>query len=180
MNDTTHPRDGTSRTPPNRTPAIIGFLVAGAVILGASFFVTNLGGGSYDDVPPITIEAPASGDTVTNPVTIVFSTPGALEFDPAMGWLAEDLHLHVMIGSREIMPAAADIAVTGSAYTWRLPALDTGAHRLYLTWAGRHHGNLRGETDTISIHIAPQAELRSTPDEVSSADTVTSALPIRR
>jgi hypothetical protein len=138
---------------PTRTPAIIGFLMAGAVILGASFFVSTLGDGSNDNVPPLTITAPAPGDTVTNPVIIVFRTPGALEFDPAMGWMAGDLHLHAMVGTREIMPAAADIVATDSAYTWRLPMLDTGSYRLYLTWAGRHHGNLRGEADTVPVHI---------------------------
>jgi hypothetical protein len=139
---------------PPRTPAIIGFLIAGAVILGASFLVTTLGDGSYDDVPPLTITAPAPGDTVTNPVIVVFRTTDALRFDPAMGWLAGELHLHAMVGSLEIMPAAADIAATDSAYTWRLPPLDTGSHRLYLTWAGRHHGNLRGEADTVLVHVA--------------------------
>lgn len=152
MNDTTDTH-AASRTPPNRTPAIIGFLVAGAVILGASFLVTSLGGDSQDDVPPITIEEPAAGDTTANPVTLLFRTSGALEFDSAMGWMADDLHLHAIVGTVEIMPAAADIEVTDSAYTWRLPALDPGTHRIYLTWAGRHHGNLRGQTDTISIHV---------------------------
>lgn len=155
MSDMTHPAGGSSRTPPNRTPAIVGFLVAGALILAASFFVTSLGSDSYDDVPPLAIAAPVSGDTVANPVTVVFRTPGRLEYDPAMGWMAGDLHLHAMVGSREIMPAAADIAVTGSAFAWRLPELDSGAHRLYLTWAGRHHGNLRGDADTVIVRVLP-------------------------
>ena len=144
----------TTRTRPTRTPAIIGFLVAGAAILGVSFFVNSLDRDAYDNVPPISIAKPASGDTVSNPVTLVFHTPGQLEFDSSMGWMASDLHLHTMVGSVELMPAAADIIVTDSAYTWRLPRLDTGTHRLYMTWAGRHHGNLRGETDTILIHVA--------------------------
>jgi hypothetical protein len=143
----------TTGTTPNRTPAIIGFLVAGAVILGASFFVSALDRDSYDNVPPISIASPASGDTVTNPLTLVFRTTDELAFDPAMGWMAGDLHLHTIVGSTELMAAAADIVVTDSAYTWRLPPLDTGAHRLYLTWAGRHHGNLRSETDTIVVHV---------------------------
>lgn len=154
MNDRPVDRHSATRTPPSRTPAIIGFLIAGAVILGASFFVSALDGDSYDDIPPISITAPASGDTVTNPVTLAFHTPGELAFDPAMGWLAGDLHLHMMVGSLELMPAAADIVAVDSAYTWTLPSLDTGTHRLYLTWAGRHHGNLRGQTDTLVVHIA--------------------------
>ncbi|MGH7464624.1 MAG: hypothetical protein ACREK1_05570, partial [Longimicrobiales bacterium] len=78
----------------SRTPAIIGFLIAGAVILGAGFFVSTFGGESYDDVPPLTIITPASGDSVANPVTVTFRTTHALRLDPAMGWTAGDLHLH--------------------------------------------------------------------------------------
>lgn len=138
---------------PSRTPAIIGFLIAGALILGASFFVSTLDRDGNDDVPPIAIDAPASGDTLTNPVTIRFRTPGDLAFDSAMGWMAGDLHLHAMAGDREIMPAAVDIAGADSAFTWRLPDLDPGTHRIYLTWAGRHHGNLRGQADTVVVHL---------------------------
>lgn len=137
----------------SRTPAIIGFLIAGAVILAAGFFVSRFGGGSHDDVPALTIISPASGDSVANPVTVTFRTTDALRLDPAMGWTAGDLHLHAMAGGREIMPGAADIVVTDAAYTWQLPALDAGTQRLYLTWAGRHHGNLRGQTDTVVVHV---------------------------
>jgi hypothetical protein len=140
-------------SPPNRTPAIIGFLIAGAVILGASFLVSTLDGDAFDDVPPLTIAYPATGDTVANPVVIVFRTPGELTFDPAMGWTAGELHLHAMVGGLEVMPAAADIAAADSAWSWRLPAIGAGTHRVYLTWAGRHHGNLRGVADTVVIHV---------------------------
>lgn len=137
----------------SRTPAIIGFLIAGAAILGVSFFVSTLPDTSYDDVPPLTISSPASGDSVWNPVVVTFRTTGALRLDPGMGWTAGDLHLHAIADSREIMPAAADIIGADSIYTWRLPDLDSGTHRLYLTWAGRHHGNLRGMADTVVIHV---------------------------
>ena len=144
----------TTTSAPNRTPAIIGFLVAGAAILGASFFVSIRSETGYDDVPPVRIVAPASGDTVTNPVTITFRTPGRLHLDPGMGWVAGDLHLHVMAGGVEIMPAAADIVPGDSLFTWKLPTLATGTIPLYLTWAGRHHGNLRGVADTVRVHVA--------------------------
>ena len=138
---------------PGRTPAIIGFLVVGTVILGASFFVSTLPDTSDDGVPPLTITSPAPGDSVTNPVTVTFRTTEALELDSDLGWTAGDLHLHAMAGSREIMPAAADIVATDSTYIWRLPDLDSGTYSLYLTWAGRHHGNLRGVADTVVIHV---------------------------
>src|SRR5690606_11484453 len=97
-----------SRMSSTRTPAIVGFLLAGAAILTVSFLVSSRGGGEAGDVPPFTILAPATGDTVTNPVTIIFRTPGELRLDPSMGWSTRALHLHTMVGTREIMPAAAD------------------------------------------------------------------------
>ena len=140
---------------PQRTPVIVGFLLAGAAILGVSFFVSSrqMDPDVFDDVPPLTILAPASGDSVANPVTVVFRTPGALAYDERMGWMGGDLHLHAMVGEQEIMPAATDIAPRDSVFTWRLPALGQGTHRLYLTWAGRHHGNLRGRADTVVVHV---------------------------
>jgi hypothetical protein len=139
---------------PNRTPAVIGFLIVGAMILGASFFVSMLGDDvAYDDVPAVRILEPATGDSVTNPVTLTFSTPADLRFDPAMGWSAGDLHPHVMAGGQELMPAAADIAGQDSVWTWSLPRLRPGTQQIYLTWAGRQHRNLRGQTDTILIHV---------------------------
>jgi hypothetical protein len=142
-------------SPPNRTPVIIGFLIAGAALIGASFLVGTLADDPPNALPPLHIAAPASGDTLRDPVTIEFRTPAALALDPAMGWTAGELHLHAMVGGREIMPAAADITARGGLWTWRLPALGSGSHRLYLTWAGRHHGNLAGPTDTLVIHIQP-------------------------
>jgi hypothetical protein len=139
--------------PPSRTPAIIAFLVAGAVILTLGFV-----GSLFRDrepverVPALRLLAPAAGDTVDNPVVLRFSTPADLRLGRA-GWTAGDLHLHAMAGQREIMPAAADITVAGGGFSWRLPALSPGEHRIHLTWAGRSHANLSGPSDTIRIFI---------------------------
>lgn len=139
---------------PSRTPAIVGFLIAGAAILGASFLASTRDRSDVDDVPPITMIAPAPGDTVAGPLTLEFRTPAALELHGGMGWMAGDLHLHAMVNDSEYMPAAADVAAAGdSTWTWRLSALEPGDYRIYLTWAGRHHGNLRGVTDTVRIHV---------------------------
>lgn len=143
-----------AEAPPSRTPAIIGFLIAGAAILGASFLVSTLDRDrDGDNVPPISIVAPASGDSIADPPAILFATPAPLELHPGMGWMARDLHLHAMVDGREYMPAAADIAARDSLWTWTLPPLGPGTHTLYLTWAGRHHGNLRGVTDTVTVHV---------------------------
>ena len=140
----------------SRTVAIIGFLTAGAVILGLGFCLGGNGGGSGSAVAPLHILEPGDGDTLANPVTLTFRTPAPLHVHPSMGWTANDMHLHAMADSVEIMPAAADIAPRGdSIFHWRLPTLPAGTHRIHLTWAGRHHGNLRGVADTITVHILP-------------------------
>jgi hypothetical protein len=138
----------------NRTPAIIGFLVAGALILIAGFLAGLRDDSGNSGVPPLSVLAPADGDSVRNPVALEFVTPAALR-SGIDGWTADDLHLHLMVDDVELMPAAADITPADSAFVWRLPPLDPGSHRLYLTWAGRHHGNLQGRTDTIRVIVLP-------------------------
>jgi hypothetical protein len=137
--------------PRNRTPAIIGFLFAGALILAAGFLASRGTRSEPGAVPPLRIVAPAA-DTVANPVVLEFSTPAPLTLTAA-GWTARDMHLHLMLDGVEIMPAAADITATDSTFLWRLPPLEPGRHTLFLTWAGRHHGNLPGLSDTLSVHV---------------------------
>jgi hypothetical protein len=136
-------------------PAVIaGFLIAGAIILAIGFLVPGPTGAPDDRVPPIRVLAPADGDTLQGPVTVRFRTTSELSLKQE-GWTAGELHLHAMVDELEIMPAAADVAGSDSVFEWRLPALEPGDRRLYLTWAGRHHGNLRGVTDTIRFHLLP-------------------------
>jgi hypothetical protein len=139
-----------------RSVAIIGFLTAGAVILGLGFCLGGEGDGRGTTVAPLRIVDPADGDSLRNPIVLTFRTPATLRLDPSMGWMAHDLHLHAMADTIEIMPAASDItALNDSTWRWRLPPLTSGSRRIHLTWAGRHHGNLRGEADTIRVHVLP-------------------------
>jgi len=139
----------------SRTPVIIGFLLAGAAILGASFLASVLRRSTPDSLPPLEIIAPVDGDSTSNPVTLTFRTPAPLHLDDAMGWSADDLHIHAIVDGVEIMPAAADISAHGdSTFDWRLPPIEPGSRRIYLTWAARNHGNLAADTDTITIHLA--------------------------
>ncbi|HEX6309734.1 MAG TPA: hypothetical protein VFZ69_16275 [Longimicrobiales bacterium] len=142
----------TQAAPPSRAPAIIGFLIAGALLVAASMLADSRDD-TAGDVPALEIVRPATGDSVANPVSLEFRTPAPLHLDDAMGWAADDLHLHAMVGDREVMPAAADIQPRGDGFLWRLPMLEPGTHRIHLTWAGRHHGNLRGPADTITVHV---------------------------
>lgn len=141
------------RGPPSRTPAIVGFLIGGAVILALGFIGTAFDDDAGTDaVPELRVLGPASGDTVDNPVVLRFTTPADLRLERT-GWGAGDLHLHAMADHREIMPGPHDITVEDGAFAWRLPELQPGAHRVYLTWAGRNHVNLRGRTDTVSVYV---------------------------
>ncbi|MEX0907170.1 MAG: hypothetical protein WD054_02480 [Gemmatimonadota bacterium] len=139
----------------NRTPAVIGFLLAGAAILALGFCPglrqAAPGGGA---VPRLQITAPLDGDSVPSPISLVFRTAAALRLG-ATGWAADDLHLHAIVDGVEYMPAAADIAVAESSFVWLLPHLQPGARRIHLTWAARHHGNLPGPTDTLHLHVLP-------------------------
>ncbi|CAN5625387.1 hypothetical protein BH23GEM9_BH23GEM9_27200 [soil metagenome] len=141
--------------PTSKTPAIVGFLIGGAIILALGFV-----GHAFDDrdegdgVPTLRVMSPASGDSLRNPVVLRFSTDADLGLG-RYGWSAGDLHLHAMTDHTEIMPAAADITADSPGFVWRLPHLEPGERRVYLTWAGRNHANLRGRTDTLHLHILP-------------------------
>ena len=136
----------------NRTPAIIGFLIAGALILAVGFIAGMRDGSPADGLPALAVISPADGDSLSNPITLEFTTPAPLRLGTA-GWMAGDMHLHLMAGDTELMPAASDITAGETSFTWQLPRLPAGTHRVYLTWAGRHHGNLAGTTDTLRLHI---------------------------
>lgn len=143
----------TARPRTSNTTAIAGFLIAGTVLLGLGFFARSPRDAIAVSVPAIRIIQPAHGDEVDNPVTVTFTTTSALELTRS-GWSARDMHLHLMVDDLELMPAAADITIVGdSTFAWRLPHLEAGSRRIYLTWAGRHHGNLTGDADTVLVHV---------------------------
>lgn len=142
-------------TQSNARPLVIGgFLAAGLIILALGFLARTPGGAREDRVPAIVVLDPATGDTVRGTVTVRFRTTDELSLG-TQGWTAGELHLHAMVDGVELMPAAADISGADSTFAWRLPPLPPGDRTLYLTWAGRHHGNLRGATDTVRFHVRP-------------------------
>ena len=135
-----------------RAPAIAGFLIAGALLLAISFFADRHPRSRTPELPSIRILAPRSGEDVINPVTVRFTTPAPLRLS-TNGWTAGDLHLHAMIDGVELMSSAVAIQMQRDTFTWQLPPLETGAHRIYLTWAARQHANLAGTTDTITVTV---------------------------
>jgi hypothetical protein len=146
------PARAEQRAAPSRTPAIIGFLIGGAVVLALGFVGSMRRDAGGDSAPALRLLAPADGDTVDNPVVLRFTTPADLRLQRD-GWIADDLHLHALADHRELMPGAAEITTDGESFSWTLQPLQPGEHRVYLTWAGRNHANIAGPTDTIRIIV---------------------------
>ncbi len=138
---------------PSRTPAIVGFLLAGALLLAIGFFVSSRTQKSSPP-PELRILQPRTGDTVAHPVALSFATPAALRLTRA-GWTADELHIHLLLDGNEVMPAAADISASDTSFSWRLPPLQPGSHQVYLTWAARHHGNIESPADTAVFVVRP-------------------------
>jgi hypothetical protein len=123
-------------------------LVAGAV---AAAWLTR--GGDDAGVPDVAIDHPLHGDSVTNPVRIVFRSAAALEAGPG-GWGAGDLHIHALVNGREVMPAAADITAAGAGrWEWRLPPLQPGEQRVALQWADRLHRPAAPPADSVTFTV---------------------------
>jgi hypothetical protein len=136
-----------------RAPIIIGFLAAGALLLGLGMFADRMRSAPEPALPELTLLAPRAGDTVSAPLAVRFHTPAPLALT-SMGWTAGDLHPHILLDGRELMAAAADIESQPDGFRWRLPTLPPGDHTLLLAWAGMHHGTL-GDTvgRTIRFHV---------------------------
>ncbi|HSJ15072.1 MAG TPA: hypothetical protein VK939_11695 [Longimicrobiales bacterium] len=136
-----------------RAPVVIGFLLAGGLLLGLGLFADRIRGGPERGLPDLLLVAPARGDTVSGELYVRFQTSAPLALG-RMGWAAGDLHPHLLLDGRELMAAAADIEPTPDGFIWRLPTPEPGEHTLLLTWAGTHHGTL-GDTvgRTIRFHV---------------------------
>lgn len=137
-----------------RAPLIIGFLLGGGLLLALGLCADRLRRAPDDTgLPALTLIAPAVGDTVdAGPVGVRFQSGEPLRLG-SMGWVAGDLHPHILLDGREFMAAAADIREMADGYEWRLPAVAPGAHTLLLAWAASHHGTV-GDTAgrTIRFH----------------------------
>lgn len=140
--------------PAVRAPLIVGFLLAGGALLALGLFADRLRRAPDDTgVPTLTLLAPAPGDTVdAGPVRVLFQSGDPLRLG-SMGWVAGDLHPHLLLDGRELMAAPADIRETPDGYRWTLPAVAPGAHTLLLAWAASHHGTVSDTAGrTIRFH----------------------------
>ncbi len=124
----------------SRKAAIIGFLIAGAALLGLSMFAQSHRTAATVDVPRRDVV-----DVVLAPdgsVVLRFRTPAPLALT-SMGWVAGNLHLHALVDSVTRMAGAADLAhVAADTFQWTLPPLDAGAHEVSLFWADMDHRDI--------------------------------------
>jgi hypothetical protein len=132
-----------------RRAAIIGFLLAGAILLGVSFFAQVL-----RNAPPVTAPVLRIVDS-SQPADrgrLRFVTPAQLTATP-MGWTAGDLHLHALVDTTLLMPGPAQLAhVAADTFAWTLPPMSPGTHVVQLFWADLSH-RAAGDSVRLSIHV---------------------------
>jgi len=157
---------GPQRTPVSHTPAIVGILLAGAVILVVGLWLgrNGIGGDPGRAVPPLTLVSPAPGDVIAPDARIVFESPRLVKAPE--GWRSGRLHLHAVLDGVELMPGAADIEPLRQhgRFAWRLPPLGAGAHEILLRWSGPDHRPLEeGATPVVRFEVRPAASAVKAP-----------------
>jgi hypothetical protein len=129
------------------TDRVFGAIGSGMLVLAAIFFLRALlqGGaeaGPARGVPELAILSPAPGAVLDQPAELEIDAGATLRPGRA-GWATGDLHVHLFVGSTEVMPAATDLVpLAGTRYRWRLPRLPEGETTLRLTWSGPDHRSL--------------------------------------
>lgn len=139
-----------------RAPLILGFLFAGAALLGMGMCTSAIQQRSPRGdvaVPDLMLLAPAPAGIVTDSLVVRFRTTAPLRLTPH-GWAADDLHPHILLDGTEYMAGPGDIRTGDEAgvFSWRLPLPAPGEHTLLLTWAGMHHGTV-GDTTGRTIRF---------------------------
>lgn len=133
-------------------PTLIGFGLAGALILLLGFW-TAIRRASPE--PTLILISPRQDTTVPGTLKVLFESNLTLRLQ-STGWGSGRYHVHALLDSTELMPAAADIRSLGSnRYEWVLPA-PRRPQRLQLIWALPNHARL-GTGNSASIRIEPVA-----------------------
>jgi hypothetical protein len=120
---------------------VFGVIVVVLFLLGFGLWADRAGraAGEAAAAPGLVLLAPADGEQVRSPVSLVFQTPAELR--PSRdGWGSGGYHVHAEVNGVEIMPAMHDISrVADDRYTWALRSLPPGPHELRLFWSDRRH-----------------------------------------
>lgn len=121
-------------------PVVAGFLLAGSLLLGLGFWVAYRTP-APSGPPSLELIQPAGDTSVRGPLHVTFRTGRPLALHPT-GWGAGRYHLHMLLDSSELMPAAADIRALGAnRYTWRV-AKPAQTVRLQLIWSLPNHSRV--------------------------------------
>ena len=124
--------------PVNRTPLIVGFLIAGSVLLGLSLFKQRADERHARPLPVLDIVAGTSRNTQDSAV-VRFVTDGALALHHN-GWMADNLHPHLQLGTVPLMAGAQDIFhIAADTFGWRVRPGRTGDIEIHLFWANLSH-----------------------------------------
>lgn len=134
----------------SRSDVVFGAVGAAAILLALYYLVVyTFGGGPRDGavagapVPLVRVVSPSRGEVVDQPVAVVFETDARLVRD-ATGWSADRRHLHVLIGSTEVMAAPADVReLGGGRYRWTLPRVAPGEYPVRILWSDENHQPIR-------------------------------------
>ena len=133
-----------------RTGLILGFLLGGAALIGVSLFANRMRG--IEPPPAPAREIITRDTTVSNPVELFFRSAAPLELTHT-GWMADDMHLHVIVDSVDIMAGAQDIRHVGEdTFAWKLPAVPPGMHEIRLFWSDARHAPY-GDTTRASLTV---------------------------
>ncbi len=138
-----------------KSDRILGAIGGAMIVLALILFVNALIRPSVTDGPPrLELLEPTSGDIVSQPLTIRFSSTAPLTVQPG-GWGVPSFHIHVEVAGVELMPNPNDLrpAAVGE-YLWELPTLESGPTTMQLFWAdAAHRAVADGSSRTIEIEV---------------------------
>ncbi|MEO5510291.1 MAG: hypothetical protein ABIS27_06640 [Longimicrobiales bacterium] len=134
-----------------RKNAIIGFLIAGTVLIGLSIYATTHRNPPAAVAPEILVVGTVVVGTPPHG-GVRFVTRAPLKTTP-MGWMAGDLHLHALVDTTSLMAGSNLIRVAGDTLVWSFPSIPPGTHSIRLFWADPRHRPI-GDS-TRSIDLAP-------------------------
>lgn len=138
------------------TPKILGFLVAGALLIAVSLWVGDRRGtaAARTGPAPLVVSQPAADTTVSEPLVVEFATTAPLRLTLA-GWQADSYHLHALVDGAQRMPAANDITdLGGGRFRWTLGSVGPGPHDLRLIWARPDHRSVpEGASEVVPLQV---------------------------
>jgi|GEM_PF-1721376 len=150
-------------TPPRRTlmPVIIGFAFAALLLFALGWLSRRARNAATAVSPSVVLIAPARDTTAGDSLSLTFSTSIPIELQQT-GWGAGRYHLHTMVNTVELMPAAVDIKPIGeNRYTWTVPLRDS-VSTVYMLWALPNHSRVpEGASDTIVVRSSVTTPLQS-------------------